>query len=381
MASHTDANGKFELHDSLIPDAYTLSVTPPPDLKPPDREPDSDRVWNWTRTYYPGVATADAASKITLLPGGEVSDIELKLLAVPAHAVRGVLLRPDGEPAPKVPISLSEDLSLVSAESHPDGTFEFPAVVDGEWRLSAEMPGAAVKLRATQWIEMAGHQLGGVKLQLNPPFTVLGRVLMEVPTGAPAPRMPSVALDPHVSRSRRDNGIVIGLGSGSPNARAGADGSLKLESVYAGSYRIIAMNPPPGYFLDSVRLGETEQSAAEVELSSGTVPITLVYKTNGGTFRGTVEKCNSGGVVLIPQEPGLRRPGFLYSKACDSNDRYEIGAVRPGDYYALALPGDGQDAWFRVRLDDAILNQAAKVTVRAGETSSVDLRAITPPRY
>jgi hypothetical protein len=31
-------------------------------------------------------------------------------------------------------------------------------------------------------------------------------------------------------------------------------------------------------------------------------------------------------------------------------------------------------------LDDTVLNQAAKVTVRAGETSSVDLRAITPPR-
>ena len=86
MASHTDANGRFELRDNLLPDSYTLSVVPPPDLKPPDPEPDSDRVSNWTRTYYPGVTTPEAASKITLLPGGEVSDLELKLLAVPAHS-------------------------------------------------------------------------------------------------------------------------------------------------------------------------------------------------------------------------------------------------------------------------------------------------------
>jgi hypothetical protein len=192
--------------------------------------------------------------------------------------------------------------------------------------------------------------------------------------------MPSVALDPHVSRSRRDNGILIGLASASPSARPDADGNLKLDNVYAGAYRIIAMNSPPGYFLDSVRVGEAEQSALEVELSSGAVPITLVYKTNGGTVRGTAEKCASGGVMLVPQEPGLRRPGFQYSKPCDSNDRYEIGAVRPGDYYVLALPGDGPDPWFRAKLDDTVLNQAAKVTVRAGETFSVDLRAITPPR-
>jgi Carboxypeptidase regulatory-like domain len=380
MAARTDSNGKFELRDNLLPDAYTLSVVPPPDLKAPDPEPGSDRVSNWTRTYYPGVANPDAASKITLLPGGEVSDLELKLLAVPAHAVRGVLLKPDNEPAPKVAISLSEEMALVSAESRPDGSFEFPAVVDGEWRLSAELPSGAVKLRATQWIEMTGHQLDGVKLQLNRPFTVPGKVLMETPKGAPPPRMPSVALDPHVSRSRRDNGISIGLASASPNARPDADGNLKLDNVYAGAYRIIAMNSPPGYFLDSVRVGEAEQSAPEVELSSGAVPITLVYKTNGGTVRGTAEKCASGGVMLVPREPGLRRPGFQYSKTCDSNDRYEISAVRPGDYYVLAIPGDGADSWFRARLDDTVLNQAARVTVRAGETFSVDLRAITPPR-
>jgi hypothetical protein len=154
-----------------------------------------------------------------------------------------------------------------------------------------------------------------------------------------------------------------------------------VENVYAGAYRIIAMNPPTGYYLDSVRVGEAEQSTPEVELSSGAVPLTLVYKTTGGTVRGTAEKCTAGGVVLVPQDPGLRRPGFLYSKPCDANDRYEIGTVRPGEYYVLALPGDAPDPWFRASLNDTILNQAAKVTVHAGETSSLDLRAIAQPRY
>jgi hypothetical protein len=226
MASRTDANGRFELHDNLLPDAYTLSVVPPPDLKPPDPEPGNDRVWNWTRTYFPGVATPEAASKITLLPGGQVSDLELKLLAVPAHAVRGVLLNPDGEPVPKVAISLSEDLALVSTESRPDGRFEFPAVVDGEWRLSAEAASGNVKLRATQWIEMASHELKDVTLQLNRPFTVRGKV-----DGKHRARRAQAALQgprPPLSRSRRDNGIVIAA-SAHPNARPDAEGSLKWK--------------------------------------------------------------------------------------------------------------------------------------------------------
>jgi hypothetical protein len=134
------------------------------------------------------VAFPEGAGKIVLAPGGEVTDIELKLLPAAAHAVRGVLLNPDGTPAPKVMISLGEDLPPLADElvvqSKPDGTFEFPAVVDGEWRLTADAwwPGE-VRLAVEQWIEMAGHTLDGVRLRLSPPLTVRGKVVMPTPHG------------------------------------------------------------------------------------------------------------------------------------------------------------------------------------------------------
>jgi hypothetical protein len=379
MAARADANGNFELHDALLPDSYVLSAAPPPGFQPPDPEPETGVVLNWTRTWFPGVPTLEAASKIALPPGSEVADLELKLLAVPAHAVRGVLLKPDGKPAPKVLISLDGDAALLRTESKPDGSFEFPAVVDGEWRFSAELESGGVKLRATEWIEMARRELEGVKLRLDPPFTLRGKVIMEAAQGAAAPRAAGVSLDAHTSRSHRDNGIVIGVASGSPDARADADGNLKFDNVYPGAYRIIARNPAPGYYLDSVRVGEAEQSTMEVELFSGAAAITVVYRTNGGTVRGTAEKCASGGVVLVPQDPALRRPGFLHSRPCDANGRYEMSALRPGEYYVLALAGGGPDPWQRARLDDSLLSQATRITVRAGEASSVDLRAIPLP--
>ena len=92
---------------------------------------------------------------------------------------------------------------------------------------------------------------------------------------------------------------------------------------------------------------------------------------------GKAENCASGGVLLVPGNAALRRPGFSKSAACDSSGHYEVRAVRPGDYYALAFAGNGPV----LPVDDALLTQAVKVTVRAGEASATDLRTVTRPVY
>jgi hypothetical protein len=185
FTGNTDAHGTFEVQ--LMPGTYGLSVLPPPDLKPPEAEPDGPLL-AWKRTYYPGVASPDGASKIVVLPGGQTLDIELKLLAVPAHAVRGVVLYPDGTAAPKVRIALGEVLRSATVESKADGTFEFPGVPEGEWRCLAETQRGAVKLRAADSIEVTRHDLENVKLRLVAPLMMPGKVIMEVPMDGPAPR-------------------------------------------------------------------------------------------------------------------------------------------------------------------------------------------------
>jgi Carboxypeptidase regulatory-like domain len=400
----TNAEGKFELH--LPPGRYIFSVRPPVGLKPPDPDPGDTRPLVWTQTFYPGVILPDAASKIMLRPG-DTRDIELKLAAVPAHAIHGVLLKPDGTGAPDVKIFLGEDPQAepeYRTQSNSDGSFEFPAVVDREWSIDAEQESDGVILRAAQWIEMSGHDIEGFKLTLNPPFKVQGRVVMETAEGAPLPEPLSVSLVPHLGRIHKESGMansmlqpatyaepmpglpgtetmlvrayLFGLDTdGAIPATINADGTFKIENVYPGGYRIVATPPRPPFYLAEVRLGATDIGAAERELSSGAAPIMVVYKTNGGSVRGTVEKCGSGAVLLVPADTAGQGLGFIHSVRCDSNDRYEMRAVRPGDYYALAFAGTGPVP----TLDSGLLNQATKVTVRPGETSLEDLRAI--PAY
>lgn len=396
--AESDDQGRFVFED-LPPGFYTLSVRPADGWKAPEPEAGSDQTLGWARTWYPGVARADAMTPVVMAPGSALADVELRLMAAPAHAIRGVLRNPDGTPAGKLTITLADEVERVPppyhTESKGDGTFEFPAVVDGEWRLAAEEAQGGVSLRAIEWMEMAGQDLGEVSLRLSPPLGVRGRVMVEAPKDAPAPKAPAVRLDAHIGRIRRDAFPVFWAMPAASllGSRPDADGVFHIENVYPGAYRIAPGEAPRGYYLDSVRVGDTETSAAETEFA-GAASITVVFKANGGTVRGTVENCASGQVLLIPQDPAMRRPGFFRETKCDDHDRYEMAAVRPGEYYALALAGVGAAPFgllapeaaslrfayahaYTGRVEDGFATQAAHVTVRAGEATLVDMRAIT----
>jgi len=363
MMGTTGADGRFEVQ--LMPGAYGLSVTPPPDFKPPDPDPDGPALV-WKRTYYPGVTASEAATKIVVLPGGESSDIELKLAAVPAHVVRGVVVLPDGAPAGKVRVSMGQVFRPAAVESKPDGSFEFPAVAEGESILLAEVQQGSAKLRVAEWVEVARHDVENLKLQLMPSITVRGKVVMEGDKDSPPARLGPIIL------SLRGEMMVPG------DLTNGPRDEFLIRDLYPGPYRVAQMMqpPPPPYYLHSVRAGDADLLTQDVQLSADTA-ITVLYKTDGGTVHGTAGKCASGGVLLVPRDPLLRSAGASKSAPCDATGYYEVRAVRPGEYVALAFAGNGPIP----ALDDALLNQAVKVTVRPGEVTSADLKAVTKPVF
>jgi hypothetical protein len=367
---NTDARGRFEV--SLMPGAYGLCADAPPKLKPPEPE-ESRAVLAWKRTCYPGVDRPEEASKVVVAPGGEVPDVELKLRAIPARAVRGMVLNPDGTPSPWATIRVGDGLGGASAESRPDGTFELPAVPEGGWRIVA-IANKPAELRATGWIEIGRHDLEDLKLRLAAPLSIRGRVVTDAPPDGPFPR-----IGPLVLATREDPsgpGAAPGLTLGvvlNPNAQ----GNFSAEA-YPGLYHATpTLQPsPPPYYLDSVVAGGANLITQEIEISSDTA-ITLIYKTDGGSVAGKVENCNAGGVLLMPADPALRGKGFSRAAPCDAAGAYEVRALRPGDYYALAFAGNG----VMPPVDDALLSRGIKVTVKSGQASTADLRTVTRPAY
>ncbi len=363
----TDKDGKFS-EMQLPGDLSVLSVVPPTGWKPPDPDPDTGQARSWVRTWYPGVAEEAAAQKIVGRPGVWQTDIELKLVAVPTRSVRGIVLNPEGTPAAKVAVVVGEDFftPVVRAQTKADGTFEFPAVADGLWRVSSDVERGDTKLRAAEWVQVAGKELEGLKLRLAAWVTVRGRVIMEPVQGRPSPKPPMLRL-----RAFGHGRMAEAAPPGWPDA----GGNFAMPYFYPGVYRFDGLNTPvPGYYLDEVRLGESVLAAPDVAIASGAFPLTLTYKTNGGSVRGSVESCGGGEVMLAPVDPALRWPQSVLTAQCDAGDRYQISSVRPGDYYALAFPADHSARIRFLEFEESMAGQAVRVEVRAGETTSLDLR-------
>lgn len=366
----TDQHGNFEAQ--VMPGTYTLSVQAPRGMKPPEREEDGP-VLAWKRSYYPGVARPEEASNIVVLPASEVADIELKLLAVPARAVRGVVLLPDGSPAAKADLTLGQAFTPI-AQSNEDGTFEFAAVAEGEWRLAAQAKREGVTLRVTEWLDVTRHDLEDVKLRLARPLTLRGKVIVEAAKDAPPLRPQPLILTPDAGRTRGE----MQLGPVLLGPLAEASGEFTFPDAYPGVYRLGPMlQPPPApYYLDSVRINGVDLLVQSVELSTDAM-FTVLYKSDSGSAVGTAENCASGGVLLVPADPSRRRPGASRSGACDANGHYEVRGVRPGDYYALAFAGNSVVPV----VDETLLSRAVKVTVRAGEAATADLKVNNRPVY
>jgi hypothetical protein len=366
-----DDNGNFSFAN-IDAGVYTLSARAPKDAPAPP--PSGDQRLGWARTWYPSVADRFGGAKITIAPGAELTGQDIELRAVPVHRLRGRLLDPRGESAAHVTVkSYPPEELITDGGEHEvitaqDGSFEFPALFDGHWRLKAIVESGSVTLTAIAYQEMTGHDIDRLDMRLQPPFTIAGKVVIETPAGAP-PKRVTVILGPS------------GGGDHVPNGRSNADGTLLIEDVTPDTYRIAPIRPGDPYYLASVQVGDREVLGENVEFSPGSLPITVIYKSDGGTIRGTVENCGGATVTLAPQETKLLIGEFIQQAPCDAAGRFQIGNIRPGEYYAYAFDrAPGMLEYSRLA-NPTVANQALRVTVRPGESTSITLKVTSLNRY
>jgi 5-hydroxyisourate hydrolase-like protein (transthyretin family) len=376
----SDDRGEYSVTSFEVPGAWLVSATPPASW--PQPESTDDRRLGWAQTYYPGVTDPQLAARV--VTGGDLL-LDIKLAAVPVHRIHGVVLDLNGAPAPKVAVTLTKgvDAPAFVKDTNADGVFEFESIPDDEWRVFAKVKENNLTLWASQELHLRDHNLENVELRLTGPFSIHGKVVMEVPEGAAPPGLPKVS------------GVTLALNAGGRPAEvpgtllqlgeSDATGNFTVQNVYPGPYLIIAAPPPPNYYLDSIRLGDRDAVASDVLILSGAQALTVTYKPGGGTVRGTVggnlganvDACGGGDVVLVPQDPALRRAGFIRRTTCAQNGGFEIANVRPGEYYGLAIAGGDPTPWFATTLDDRLLQQASSVSVHANESISAEIRIIT----
>jgi hypothetical protein len=149
----------------------------------------------------------------------------------------------------------------------------------------------------------------------------------------------------------------------------------QIPDLYPGPVAFTPEPPPAGYFLDSVRLGNSEASQSPLQLVSGGQRLTITYKYGGGSVRGTVEGCGSGEVTLVPRDTALRHPSMMRRAPCTADGKFEMLSVRPGDYYAFALASDDYFAADQP-LDTDMVRQSTSVRVVDTEAVAAEVRLI-----
>jgi hypothetical protein len=286
---------------------------------------------------------------------------------VPLFHLRGIAVDEQGRPLLGAKLQLIHDTwvgSEAETKSAADGSFEFTAVRPGDWRIKGEAfrNNAASEGAATGRI--ADRDVENVQVRLNPPFPVTGFVDRDEPRDAKGERKVTGVFLEGVDDVMR------------ASAFHSQDGNFTINA-FPGRYRIVPMGFVPGYYVESVTIGERDVTNQEVDLAPGTPPIRVTYRPHAGKVRGTVENCNESWVYALPQDEAFLNDQFIRSVQCDASGRFEIGSLRPGSYYAFAF--DRVDAF---ALSDpafvrALATRAEGFQVKQGETASVTLK-VTP---
>jgi hypothetical protein len=205
-----------------------------------------------------------------------------------------------------------------------------------------------------------------VEIRLRAPFTVPVEFMLETSDSTTRITGGGVLLAPEP-------------GGPSPASRTDKNGDAGLGEVYPGRYLVKALPfGGRGYYLVRITYGDRDILGQMVEIDSGSVPVKLFYRSDGGTLRGTVEDCGNATIAIAPEDLAPQRADMASTPIahCTSDNRFEIHNLRPGRYYAFAFDQFEMNRAEFVASLPALMNRAVTVEVKAGETATVDLKVM-----
>jgi hypothetical protein len=372
----TDENGEFVFQDVSSFGSFPLSATP----KPQADAKDETRI---VTTYYPSVVDSDQAVPIHV-DGVDLFGYDIRLRTAPARRVRGAVIDVDGKPAPHAQVTISKrESGMVTivrgpfnmfhfgqnvaaaepVETKEDGTFAFPPVIEGDWRVRAVLDtwsenrstrsGAAEIRVSTRDAE--GGDIDHLEIRLEQPF--------EIEETADWGDSPAATNPPTFM-------MVVPLdgppGGPSSDAKPGQPQRLK---GFAGRYFIGPGGQTPGYYVAAAMLENRDVLGQVVELS-GPASLKMIYKTGGGSVRGTVERGAGAMVVLMADATPASRIGI--GVECDADGAFSIRDVPPGEYTAVAFREFNLVA--SPEFPSLLAASGKRVKVEAGSAAQVDLR-------
>ncbi len=391
MGDTTDDLGQYRLY-GLPPGEY-LVVAEPSDRgrffmgSGAVQGTDTDTI----PTYAPGTASASEAQKVQVLAGAE-TPMDIQLVAARVATVSGVVVMSSGEPMQGGFVRLQPDGADMMGMGRGgailgDGRFEVASVPPGSYTLvvqpmmrnGPDRASAADTEGAILPIAVNGED-SSVTVRTSPGSTIRGRVVLE---GAEPSALGNREL--RVMAMPTGQFAMIGMGMAG-RGLVQPDMTFELVGV-RGEQALGVMVLPENWWIKDVRVaGQSAVDGYDFGSGRSVTGVEIVVSGRPTGLSGTVsgpsgEHAGDYAIVIFPaDEEKWERvgPGLMGARAVRPglDGAFKLTGLRPGSYYALAVPAD--------QADTAALGDPEHLRVLAGRARTVEvedgtIRPITLP--
>lgn len=354
--------------------------------------PDDPEPVGYAPTYYPGVVNAAEAGKISVAPGQEVSGMDFQVQLVATATVSGVVVGADGA----VPVLLvPQDTGsrprgqILRGGAQANGAFSISNVPPGRYTAVARSGGGIFAsggdtLRVgMQTINVAGQNISGVTLVLQPSVSLSGNITVEssgtaAPTDYSGFRIDVPELDPLPFV-----GGPGGRGGGaSTGGRAEKNGAFTVLSLLPGAH-YVRVSGSGVWTLKSVTIAGEDVTDLPIDLRSGhdVDNVSIVMTDRYTEVSGTVLDSGGSGVpgiavIAFSTDPQQWQPQsrFIQSVRTGSSGSYQLRGLPPGDYRIIATDDVEQGEWFDPSFLERAQPASEKISLREGEKKTRDLK-------
>ena len=373
----TNDLGEYRLFD-LMPGRYLVHVSFP------GRRTQGNLQQAYVPLFYPGVASFEEATPVSVQAGGEAQGIDVDLRPVHAVRVRGrIVSLATGQPVAGAYVTLlprnidartrQGAMRFMSARQFgtgvrdPQGDFEIEGVPAGSYWLYG---GSQQKDRQYQGrvpIEVDDTDVQGIILAVSAGVTVTGHVRVEPPQSFDFSKL-GITVSPV-------DGFMGGSGT-----QVRSDGSFVLQNVASGNYRLNVAGFPERYYLKSARLGGGDVLASGLTVDSGAAStLDIMLSSSGGSISGTVlndHQPSQATVFLVPDAPRRDRQDLYSSKLTKPDGTFTMLGLPPGDFKLFAFEDPDPDLQSDPSLLQPYETKGQSVHIEEGQSQSVQLELI-----
>jgi hypothetical protein len=346
--------------------------------------------------YFPNSESPDGAVPFRLQPGDERGGVDFVVRLTRMSTIEGVL---------------TGDTSLVSAAQFffnatgvrlqpllgvtptmstritPAGrVFTFAGVPPGNYSVTAHVPGSGARTAHFGRVDVVvnGQDVRGLGMSLQPAFSMTGQVVFAGSTGAKPASLPTASIgltaangvgQAGAGTTRMGNPLV-------PPAVIEADGAFRISGLLPEVYTINArVTTTTGWWLRSAVIDGRDVLDNPFEVTGDVTGAVLTFSDQRTQLSGRITT-DSGApgdslfMAVFPQDRSLWRPQSrrITSARADTDGRWVIQGLPPGDYFLVALTDLAPDELWDPAFLEPLLAASVRVSLADGEQKTQDLR-------